>query len=356
MARPLDSPDWRHRTVQIGITRIHFVEEGEGPMIVLLHGYPESWSTWRHQIELLAQHGYHVVAPDMRGYGRSSQPPRVDDYRISELVGDIVGLVQALGASRAIVIGHDWGAGVAWSAAWTRPDVFRAVGGLGIPFGGRAIIPLPTAPLGEVRPSEMHKIVAGSPDVQFYRDYWMTDAFTEEVESDAADYIRRVIYGFSADGIPADAVPDFRTTNPEQVLEFTRLSGACIPRGGRSTDRLAPAPENLPDWLVDDIDHLTSMAEYTGLAGAVKYYGALDVSWEILGRLEGQPVRVPALFIGADRDVATLWGAESIARFEETLPELTEMVIVSDCGHWLTREKPEETNAALLRFLGAVDD
>jgi pimeloyl-ACP methyl ester carboxylesterase len=291
----------------------------------------------------------------MRGYGRSSRPERVEDYRISQLVGDIVNLVEAVGESKAVVIGHDWGAGVAWSAAWTRPDVFRAVAGLGIPFGGRAIIPLPTAPLGEIRPSEMHKIVAGDPDVLFYRDYWMTDAFTEEVEADAADYIRRVIYGFSADGIPPDAVPDFRTTSPQAVLEFTRQTGACIPRGGRSLDRLGPAPEQLPAWLCEDIDHLIIACEYTGLAGAVKYYGALDLSWEILAPFEGHPVSVPALFIGADRDVATLWGAESIARFEESLPKLTETVILSDCGHWVTREKAQETTAILLRFLTAID-
>ncbi len=355
MTRPLDSPDWRHRIVQMGMTRIHFVEEGEGPLILLVHGFPESWSTWYRQIEPLAQQGYHVVAPDMRGYGRSSRPERIDAYRISELVDDLVGLVGALGEKQAIVIGHDWGAGVAWSAAWMRPDVFRAVAGLGIPFGGRAIIPLPTAPLGETRPSEMHKIVAGSPDILFYRDYWMTDAYTEEVQSDVAEYIRRIVYGFSADGIPADAVPDFRTTSPEQILEFTRQTGACIPRGGRSMDRLAPVPEPLPHWMAEDIDHLTTMWEYTGVSDAVKYYGALDLSWEILGRFEGQPVRVPALFIGADRDVATVWGAESIALFDETLPELTETLIVPDCGHWLTREQPEATNAALVRFLSAVD-
>ncbi len=355
MATERASSDRRHGVVHANGQRIHFVDEGEGPLIVLLHGFPEFWITWRHQITPLAQAGYRVVAPDMRGYGRSSRPERVDAYRINELVGDVVGLVEALGQSTAIVMGHDWGAGVAWSAAWTRPDVFRAVAGLSIPFGGRAIIPLPTAPLGEVRPSEMHRIVAGDANVQFYRDYWMTDAYTDEVESDVGDYIRRIVYGFSADGIPPDAVPDFRTTSPQDVLEFTRHTGACIPRGGRSTDRLLPAPDPLPAWLADDIDELIATWEYTGMRGAANYYGALDVSWEALAPFEGRPVAVPAIYIGADRDVATLWGAESIARFGETVPELTETVILSDCGHWMTRERTQDTNAALLRFLAAVD-
>jgi pimeloyl-ACP methyl ester carboxylesterase len=345
----------RHGVVRANGIRIHFVEEGEGPMIVLLHGYPESWLTWERQLTPLAQAGYRVVAPDLRGYGRSSRPVRVDAYRISELVGDVVGLVQALGESTAIVVGHDWGSGVAWSAAWTRPDVFRAVAGLSIPFGGRAIIPLPTAPLGERRPSEMHAIVAGDPGVQFYRDYWMTDAFREETEADISDYIHRLVYGFSADGIPADAVPDFRTTSPEDILAFTRHTGACIPRGQRSLDRLGPVPEKLPEWLEGYVDELVAMWESTGLVDAAKYYGALDVSWESLAPFEGLPVTVPAMYIGADRDVATLWGAESIARFGETVPELVENVILSDCGHWQTREKTEETNAALLRFVAAVD-
>jgi pimeloyl-ACP methyl ester carboxylesterase len=201
----------------------------------------------------------------------------------------------------------------------------------------------------------MHRIVAGDPGVLFYRDYWMTDAFMEEVEADAADYIRRVIYGFSADGIPADVIPDYRTTSPQEVLEWTRLSGACVPRGERTLDRLLPAPDVLPTWLADDIDYLAATCEYTGLEGAVKYYGALDTSWEVLAPYVGRPVQVPALFLGADRDVATLWGAESIARYDETLPELTESLILSNCGHWLTREQAEETNAALLRFVAAVD-
>lgn len=345
---------WRHRVAHVNGVRLHFVEHGSGPLVLLLHGYPECWLTWCNQIGPLAAAGYRVVAPDMRGYGRSSRPERIDAYRISELVTDAAELVAALGESEAIVVGHDWGAGVAWSAAWTRPDVFRAVAGLSIPFGGRAIIPLPTAPLGEKRPSEMHRIVAGDPGVQFYRDYWMSDAFVEEVEADVGDYIRRVIFGFSADGIPADAVPDFRTTSPQQILEFTRLTGACIPRGGRSLDNLPPAPEQPPAWMAD-IEDLVAAAEYTGLTGAVNYYGALDVSWESLAPFEGRPVAVPALYVGADRDVATLWGAESIGLFDETVPELTEPpVILTDCGHWMPRERAEETNAALLRFLAAV--
>jgi pimeloyl-ACP methyl ester carboxylesterase len=355
VSRDVSSPEWQHRIVHANGQRFHLVEEGTGPLILLLHGFPECWTTWRHQIVPLAEAGYHVVAPDMRGYGRSSRPKPVDAYRITELVRDVVGLVEALGESTAIIMGHDWGAGVAWTAAWTRPDVFRAVACLSIPFGGRAIIPLPTAPLGEIRPSEMHRIVVGDPSAQFYRDYWMTEGYTEEVEANVGDYLRRIIYGFSADGIPADVVPNFRTTTPQEVLEFTRPTGACIPRGGRSTDRLLPAPEQLPDWLADDIDHLIEVFEYTGFSGPVKYYGALDISWETLAPFEGRPVDVPAIYIGADRDVATLWGAESIALFPETVPQLTETVILSDCGHWMTRERAEETNAALLRFLSHVD-
>lgn len=357
MTRELeDRGDQRHRVMRVNDVRLHFVEAGSGPLVVLLHGYPECWLTWSEQIEPLAAAGYRVVAPDMRGYGRSSCPGRVDAYRIHELVADVVELVAALGESQAVVVGHDWGAGVAWSAAWTRPDVFRAVAGLSIPFGGRAIIPLPTAPLGERRPSELHRMIAGDPEVQFYRDYWMSDAYTEEVEADVGDYIRRVIFGFSADGIPADAVPDFRTTSPEQIVEFTRLTGACIRRGTRSLDTLPPAPQELPAWMAGEIDELVASAEYTGLTGAVNYYGALDLSWESLAPFEGRPVTVPALYVGGDRDVATLWGAESIALFGESVPELTEPpLIFDDCGHWMAKERAAETTEALLRFLAAID-
>jgi pimeloyl-ACP methyl ester carboxylesterase len=138
-------------------------------MVLLCHGFPESWYSWRHQLDALAAAGYRAVAMDMRGYGRSSKPADVAAYRITELVGDCVGVVEALGESTAVIVGHDYGAAVAWTAAWTRPDVFTAVAGLSQPFGGRGLAALPGSPFGEVRPGVAHRELAG-PDMLFYKN------------------------------------------------------------------------------------------------------------------------------------------------------------------------------------------
>ena len=137
------SDDIRHRTVETNGIRMHIAEQGEGPLVVLCHGFPESWYSWRHQLPALAAAGFHAVAPDMRGYGQTDQPEAIDQYTLFHLVGDIFGLIDALGEQEAVIIGHDWGAPVAWSAALLRPDRFRAVIGLSVPFW----------PRGAVRPS-----------------------------------------------------------------------------------------------------------------------------------------------------------------------------------------------------------
>ncbi len=122
------------QVIDVGGSRIHYVEAGAGPLVVLVHGFPESWCSWRHQIPALAAAGYRVVAMDVRGYGRFSKPIEVEEYRIVRLVADNVGLVKALGYETAVIIGHDWGAPIAWTSAMLRPDVFTAVAGLSVPF------------------------------------------------------------------------------------------------------------------------------------------------------------------------------------------------------------------------------
>src|SRR5918994_2084451 len=122
-----------HRFVEVNGVRLHIAEQGQGPLILLLHGWPESWYSWRHQFGPLAAAGYRVVAPDQRGYARSEQPPDVASYTLLHLVGDVIALIEKLGEEQAVVVGHDWGAPVAWAAAMLRPDKVRAVAGLSIP-------------------------------------------------------------------------------------------------------------------------------------------------------------------------------------------------------------------------------
>jgi pimeloyl-ACP methyl ester carboxylesterase len=130
---------------------MHVAEAGEGPVVLLCHGFPESWYSWRHQLVALAEAGYHAVAPDMRGYGKTDAPEPVEAYTLLHLVGDMTALLDALGERQAVIVGHDWGALVAWTAALIRPDRFRAVVGMSVPF-------LPRLP---VKPTDMMKAVAG---------------------------------------------------------------------------------------------------------------------------------------------------------------------------------------------------
>ncbi|ACU96887.1 alpha/beta fold hydrolase [Saccharomonospora viridis] len=340
------------RTVTANGQRFHYAEQGEGPLVLLLHGFPESWHSWSHQIPMIAEAGYRAVAPDLRGYGRSSKPRRVDDYRITELVADCVGLVEALGETEAVVVGHDWGSMLAWTAAWTRPDVFRGVVGLSVAFGGRGLLPVAgVSSLGELRPSEVHRVIAG-PDKAFYQEIWIDgEGLAAEAEEDMYTFFRDQFHSFSGDVYPADhQPPNVLTISPEEVLEFTRASGAVVDRGSRFRSGLV-SPETLPEWLARDLDFYVAEYERTGLHHALNWYRCMDLDWELLAPYEGRPIEVPAMFIGSDLDVATLWGAEAIANFPTTVPRLTETVILERCGHWITREAPVATGEAIVRFL-----
>src|SRR5205823_4576854 len=147
------SGDIRHRTVETNGIRMHIAEQGEGPLVVLCHGFPESWYSWRHQLPALAAAGFHAVAPDMRGYGQTDRPEAIDQYTLFHLAGDIVGLLDALGEKEAVIAGHDWGAPVAWHAALWRPDRFRGVIGLSVPFRPRGAA-RPTAVMPETHDAE----------------------------------------------------------------------------------------------------------------------------------------------------------------------------------------------------------
>ena len=318
----------RHRIENVNGVRIHCVEQGEGPLVLLVHGFPESWYSWRHQLPVLAAAGYRAVAIDVRGYGRSSKPSAVDAYRMTQMVLDNVELVHALGATEAIVVGHDWGAPIAWSSALLRPDVFRAVAGLSVPY----------SPPGDARPSDAFRLIAGAEE--FYIEYFQEPGRAEtEIEVD----VRRWLLGFY----------------------FTLSGDAGAPQPGESTVALvAPGtklgdrfkfPDAMPPWLSDDdLEVYAGEFERSGFTGALNRYRNVDRDWEDLSIFRGQPITVPALFVGGDRDGPTLWGMPSIEQFSATLPRLHRSIILSGCGHWTQQERPTEVNDALLDFLGSV--
>jgi pimeloyl-ACP methyl ester carboxylesterase len=317
----------RSHVVNTNGIRIHCVEAGDGPLVLMIHGFPESWYSWRHQLPALAGAGYRAVAIDMRGYGRSSKPLAVEEYRMVKLVADNVGLVAALGAEQAVIVGHDWGAPIAWTSAMLRPDVFRAVAGLSVPF----------SPPSEVRPLAAMRMMGG--DEEFYIEYFQEPGRAEaEIEADVRDWLLGFMFSASGDAPPPDSSGTIAT----------------IPRGAQMKDRFR-RPDSMPSWLTDDdVDFYTNEFEHSGLRGPLNRYRNVDRDWEDLAGFRGARIDVPAQFIGGDRDGPTIWGAGAIANFQRTLPRLHGSTILEGCGHWTQQERPDHVNAALIEFLNAL--
>lgn len=341
---------FEHRFLNVNGTRVHAVEAGEGPLVLFLHGFPELWYSWRHQIPAVAAAGYRAVAIDQRGFGRSSKFWSPDAYRIHRLVEDVVGTVHALGGERAVVIGHDWGAAVAWTAAWLYPRVFRGVMGMSVPFSGRGLIALPGSPFGERRPVDLHREIAG-PGMDFYQTYFGTlGAVIEEIEADLRGWIRDLVWGVSGEVMTAMGQP----LPVDDPIPLIRASGLCIPHGAKMRDRF-PAPAKQPDWFTEaDLDYFVREFEGSGFSGPLSYYRNLDQDWQDLANIADRPLEVPAMFLGSDFDIATWWGAEAVARAAERIPNYLGSRMLQGMGHWIQQEQPDQTNAVILDFLTAL--
>jgi pimeloyl-ACP methyl ester carboxylesterase len=332
--------------------RIHLREAGDGPLVLMCHGFPETSWSWRNQLGPLAAAGYHGVAIDLPGYGRSWKPHAAEDTSIVELVSVVAGVVKALGETQAVVVGHDWGAPVAWTAAWTRPDVFRGVVGVSVPFGGRAQMALPGNSFGERRPSEVEAEIAG-PGRSFYQDYFATPgALAAEAEMDVRAWLNAIYFSLSG----AAPLPTFSSfENEEQVVAMLRETAICL-KPGEAFSANFLSPEEQPDWLPEsDLDVYVEEFERSGFESALNSYRTSDLDWELLEPCANRPVEVPALFVGGDRDMPTLWGREAVLRMREHVPQLHDTVIVEACGHWVQQERPEAFNDALVGFLTSID-
>jgi pimeloyl-ACP methyl ester carboxylesterase len=320
-----------HRMIATNGIQMHIAEQGTGPLVVLLHGFPETWRSWRQQMAALAGAGYHAVAPDMRGYGQTDAPAAVDAYTILHLVGDVVGLLDALETEQAVVVGHDWGALVAWQMALLRPDRVRALSTLSVPYSPRGPA---HGPRSAMPPTAIFRQMVG--DHFFYQLYFQEPGLAEaELERDIPQTIRMMLVGLSGDATPAER---WHPIHPS-------------PQATLFTD--ATPPMALPAWLTEaDIAQTAGEFARTGFRGGLNWYRNMDRNWELAAAYTRVRIQPPTLFLWGDRDPIYEVAAvrAQVARLGEAVLHLQSMRF-DGCGHWVQQERAAETNTALLAFL-----
>jgi pimeloyl-ACP methyl ester carboxylesterase len=306
--------------------QLRVTEAGDrgAPVVVLAHGFPELAYSWRHQIPVLAEAGYHVLAPDQRGYGGSSRPEAIEAYNIHELTADIVGLLDDVGAERAVWVGHDWGAAVVWNAPLLHPDRVSAVAALSVP----------ALPRSQRAPTEAWRKRIG--ENFFYILYFQEPGVADaELNADPARTLRGMMAGIGATDDPAAGLR-MVAPGPEGFVE--RL----------------PQPDKLPEWLSQaELDHYIGEFSRTGFTGGLNWYRNFDRNWETTAELADTKIDVPCLFIGGTADPVLAFTPADRATEVISGPYRQEMI--DGAGHWLQQERPDEVNAILLEFLGGLE-
>jgi len=316
------------RHIQTDRLNQQILEAGSGPLVLLIHGFPELAVSWRAQVEALACAGFHAVAPDMRGYGGTDKPADTAAYGILDLVGDMVDLVRALGETSCVVVGHDWGASVAWHCALTRPDLFTAVAALSVPFQPRRAKGPPTAAMAAIS----KRLGVGD----LYISRFQPDDAHLEFDAAPATALRKMFYGY--DG----ATPE------------GRQSTGFLPEGvGLIASIADDAP--LPPWMSE-----AHFAEYVaafaagGFKAPLDWYRCLDLNWARTAWLQDARIRVPAAFMVGERDPVRHYAGPAEAALRDWLLDLRMQTVVSGAGHWIQQERPDQVNAFLLDFLGGL--
>lgn len=312
------------RTIDTGEVALRCAVEGEGPLVIMVHGFPESWYSWRHQIGPVADAGFTACAIDVRGYGGSDKPQPVEAYAMERIVGDLIGLRKAMSPDApAVLVGHDWGAPIVWNSALTHPEHFRAVAGMSVPFSG-----VPQRPFTEV--FREHFTSQGR---FFYQEYFQEPGVAEaEAEADPRDFVQRMMYSISGDVPPGDYW--------DKPLGATFLEGL-------------PDPEPVA-WLTeDDLDFYEAEFTASGFRGPLNRYRNHEADYEWLQNWAGKRIEQPALFIGGTRDPATfLFGAiENPVALVKMFAPRAEGHILDGVGHWTQQERPDEVNAVLIDWL-----
>ena len=311
------------RTVATLGAELHVVDAGTGPLVVLAHGFPELSYSWRHQVPALADAGFRVLAPDQRGYGRSSRPERIEDYDILALTGDLLALLDDVGEERAVFVGHDWGAILVWQLALLAPERVAGVVGMSVPFMPRAPMP----------PTQLLRQVLG--ESWFYVLYFQEPGVADaDLGRDPATTMRRLLGAVTHE-------------------EGAELDPSVLAPDGRGFVDRIPEPDGLPEWLSQaELDHFVHEFERTGFTGPINWYRNFDRNWELTPQLADAQVEVPSLFIGGALDPVLLMTPPALG--EPFLRDHRGTVLVEGAGHWVQQQSPDDVNAALLDFIAGL--
>ena len=309
--------------------RLRAAVEGRGPLVVLVHGFPESWYSWRHQMGSIAEAGFTACAIDVRGYGGSDKPWPVEAYAMERIVEDVAGVIEHLSPTeKAVVVGHDWGAPIVWNSALIRPDRIRAVAALSVPYLG-----VPTRSF-----RAFFEELFTAKGRFFYQHYFQAEGVAEaELEADPRDSIRRFYYAISGDA-PDGAWPK------DKVV-------------GDSLLHRLPDPDPFPAWLAAaDLDYYAAEFAGSGFRGPLNRYRNHDRDFDYLSQFRGRKIEQPALFVGGERDLvlSMLGRGDLMAAMKTEVPNLAGADILPGCGHWTQQERPAEVNARLIPWLKAL--
>ena len=316
------------RTLDVGELTLRAAVAGTGPQVLMVHGFPESWYSWRHQIGPIADAGFTACAIDVRGYGGSHKPVAVADYDMGHMVSDLVGAADAMSpGDPAILIGHDWGAPMVWNAALAHPDRFRAVAALSVPWPG----------VGDRPFSEIFDEIFTRKGKFFYQAYFQAEGVAEaEAEADVRGFLRRFYYAISGEGAA--------TWLTDKLLGDTLLKGLVD-------------PDRFPGWMTAaDLDYYTAEFEASGLRGPINRYRNHERDWAWQQPFKARKIEQPAFFIAGDRDLAfnMMGGTDPIERMRGFVPNLQGAHVLPGCGHWTQQERPDEVNALLIPWLKSL--
>jgi pimeloyl-ACP methyl ester carboxylesterase len=313
-----------YRYVQSGDCRIRAAVEGSGPLVLMVHGWPESWYSWRHQIGPIAQAGYTAAAIDVRGYGGSDRPHAIEAYDMKSIVGDIQAVADELGGGKAILIGHDWGAPIVWNSALIDPERFTAVAAMAIPYLGQGKAPF----------IDIARKLFTENGLFFYQIRIQDEGDVEaECEADVRSTLRKIYYSISADAPPGTWPLDKK-------------------HGDTLLHRLVDPPK-FPAWLTDeDIDFYVKEFEGSGFRGPFNRYRNFHRDFAYLAKFGERKIEQPALFISGAQDMALrMFGKDVEPRMREVVTDLRGYHLIDNCGHWTQQEQPAEVTKLLLGWL-----